>query len=91
MQPIPIAVNFHADIFTVELSNGRVLSVPYAVSPKLLAATFAQREAVRLSRTGLHWDQLDEDLGIKGLLRDAFLRERLQSVERAVKVDIDDL
>jgi hypothetical protein len=94
MQPTPTAVKFFDDSFTVELSDGRALSVPYTVSPKLLSATLEQREAVRLSRSGLHWDQLDEDFGINGLPRDhseRLILARLKSVPRAVKVDPDDL
>ncbi|MFL9906886.1 DUF2442 domain-containing protein [Paraburkholderia sp. RL17-337-BIB-A] len=62
MTPHPVAVNFSVDSFTVELSDGRTLRVPYTVSPKLLTATPEQREAVRLSRSGLHWDQLTRTL-----------------------------
>lgn len=94
MQPTPIAVKFSADNFAVELSDGRTLCVPYSVSAKLMAVTREQREQVRLSPSGLHWDQIDEDLGIAGLLRECdeqLVRRRLQSVPRAVKVDPDDL
>jgi hypothetical protein len=71
MLPHPVAVSFTSDdAFTVELDDGRRLTVPLSESPKLLAATPAQREAVRMTLGGLHWDDLDEDIGIAGLLRD---------------------
>ena len=52
----------------VSLMDGRVLSVPLAWFPRLLRATQAQREACEISRTGLHWELLDEDISVAGLL-----------------------
>jgi hypothetical protein len=62
------AVRFDDDSFWVELSDGRTLSVPLAWFPRLLRATREQREAVTMSTRGLHWDELDEDISIEGLL-----------------------
>lgn len=36
--------------------------------PRLLHATKAQREGYELSRRGMHWDALDEDISVAGLL-----------------------
>lgn len=82
--------------FTVRLDDGGELSVRWDWVPKLWAATPSQRNAARVSEsgTGLHWDQIDEDLSVDGLVRDAerrHLEERLKSVQIAVKVDIDKL
>jgi len=33
-----------------------------------LHATLAERQQVELSRVGLHWENLDEDISIAGLL-----------------------
>ena len=52
----------------VELSDGRTIGVPLAWFPCLLRATPEQREQVRLSNRGLHWDALDEDISVTGLL-----------------------
>jgi hypothetical protein len=52
----------------VQLSDGRTLGVPLAWFPRLLHATPAQRAACRISRRGLHWEELDEDISITGLL-----------------------
>ncbi|WP_268963831.1 DUF2442 domain-containing protein [Paraburkholderia nemoris] len=61
-----------------------------------MAATPEQRRAVRISASGasLHWDQIDEDLSVDGLVQDAerrHLEERLKTVGISVKVDIDRL
>lgn len=52
----------------VELSDGRRLGVPLAWFPRLSHATPEQRLAFEISRDGLHWDGLDEDISIAGLL-----------------------
>jgi hypothetical protein len=52
----------------VDLSDGRTLGVPLAWFPRLLNATKTEREGVEISRTGLHWETLDEDISIAGLL-----------------------
>jgi hypothetical protein len=52
----------------VELSDGRTIGVPLAWFPRLLRGTAKQRKQVRISGRGLHWDALDEDISIAGLL-----------------------
>jgi len=52
----------------VALSDGRTLGVPLIWFPRLARATPAQRSAVRITGRGLHWDALDEDISIAGLL-----------------------
>jgi hypothetical protein len=52
----------------VDLADGRTIGAPLAWFPRLLNATPAQREKVELSRVGLHWDGIDEDISIAGLL-----------------------
>ncbi|QIE22870.1 DUF2442 domain-containing protein [Caballeronia sp. SBC2] len=91
-----IGVSFDETGFTVHLDNGSALRVPLDWFPRLRAATSEQRRDVRISASdaGLHWDQLNEDIGIIGLLRDSdeqLIQARLKSVSRAVKIDLDDL
>jgi Protein of unknown function (DUF2442) len=61
-------VRFDADSMWVELSDGRTLGVPLAWFPRLLRSTPEEREQVQISSRGLHWEALDEDLSIAGLL-----------------------
>ena len=62
------AVRFDDDSMWVELVDGRVISAPLAWFPRLLAATPEQRAQVTISQRGLHWESLDEDVSIDGLL-----------------------
>ncbi len=66
--PEPLAVRFDAHSFWVDLDDGRTLGIPLAWFPRLLHATKEQREQVELSRSGLHWGEIDEDISIAGLL-----------------------
>jgi|GEM_PF-260009 len=61
-------VHFDKDTMIVDLTDGRTLSVPLAWFPRLLHATPDQRARVELSRIGLHWEELDEDISVAGLL-----------------------
>jgi Protein of unknown function (DUF2442) len=64
----PTSVRFDEHTMWVELSDGRTLGVPLAWFPGLLHATSSEREPVKLSRVGLHWEAIDEDISIAGLL-----------------------
>jgi hypothetical protein len=66
--PEPLSVRFDEHSFWVDLEDGRTLGVPLAWFPRLLHGTPEQRQAVELSRGGLHWEELDEDISIEGLL-----------------------
>ena len=54
----------------VQLIDGRRLEVPLSWFPKLLHATPAKRNRFRLigDGIGIHWQDLDEDLSVNGLM-----------------------
>ncbi|MEW6246450.1 MAG: DUF2442 domain-containing protein [Nitrospirota bacterium] len=58
------------DTLTVDLSDGRTISVPLAWFPRLLHASPAERKNWRLigKGQGMHWADLDEDVSVEGLL-----------------------
>jgi hypothetical protein len=64
----PTAVRFDEHTMWVDLTDGRTIGVPLAWSPRLLNATEQERKRVELSRLGLHWEDLDEDISVSGLL-----------------------
>jgi hypothetical protein len=68
--PTAESVTVTNDTLTVELSDGRGLSVPLDWFPRLVHATQAERKRWRLigRGRGIHWDLLDEDISIDGLL-----------------------
>ncbi len=62
------SLRFDEDGMWVELSDGRTLDVPLAWFPRLMHATPQQRLGFEISRGGLHWGEIDEDISIAGLL-----------------------
>jgi hypothetical protein len=61
-------VRFDDRIMWVELSDGRIIGVPLAWFPRLCNASAEQLKDYVLSPRGIHWDALDEDVSIDGLL-----------------------
>ncbi|MBM4182025.1 MAG: DUF2442 domain-containing protein [Betaproteobacteria bacterium] len=63
-------LSFDGGMMWVSLADGRRLGVPLAYFPRLLAATAEQLKSYELSGggTGIHWDELDEDIRVEGLL-----------------------
>jgi hypothetical protein len=68
--PLAESIAVTNDTLMVELSDGRSLSVPLDWFPRLVHATQAERKRWRLigRGRGIHWDMLDEDISIEGLL-----------------------
>jgi hypothetical protein len=68
--PTAESVTVTNDTLAVELSDGRSISVPLTWFPRLVHATPAERKNWRLigRGRGIHWETLDEDISIDGLL-----------------------
>ncbi|MCX7044740.1 MAG: DUF2442 domain-containing protein [Candidatus Sumerlaeota bacterium] len=68
--PLARKITFDADNMWVDLADGRQLGVPLAYFPRLVHATAKQRKKYIISGggAGLHWDDLDEDISVQGLL-----------------------
>ncbi|MBT9439283.1 MAG: DUF2442 domain-containing protein [Desulfobacterales bacterium] len=61
------------DAISVDLFDGRTITVPLAWYPRLLHATSEQRANWRIAGAGygIHWPDIDEDLSTRGLLQGA--------------------
>lgn len=68
MSTSPKAVRFDDNSMWVSLADGRTIAVPLAWFPRLLYARPEQRLPIQLSRAGLRWEALDEDVSVAGLL-----------------------
>ncbi len=82
--PDAIGVEVTDDALTVELSDGRTISVPLAWYPRLVHATRQEREHWRLigKGEGIHWTDLDEDISVEGLLAGRHSGESQASLKR---------
>lgn len=68
MTTSPEKVWIDEDSLWVILSDGRTIGAPLAWFPRLLHADKAARDCFELSVHGIHWDDLDEDISVQGLL-----------------------
>ncbi|MBI5408396.1 MAG: DUF2442 domain-containing protein [Nitrospirae bacterium] len=64
------SIKITEDTLSVDLSDGRTISVPLKWFPRLAYATKKERNHWRLigKGQGIHWPDIDEDISIEGLL-----------------------
>ena len=64
------SIRFSDDSMTVQLDDGRTLSIPLLWYPRLLHGTNQERQKYELigDGQGIHWPDLDEDISVEGLL-----------------------
>ena len=68
--PTAVSVEFQDNFMYVYLDDGRYVSVPVTAYRRLREATPAQRAQVEVTGMSLHWEEIDEDLSVSGLVRD---------------------
>lgn len=66
-------VTFKDGLMEVHLTDGRIVSVPIIRFPLLHEASAEQREHYEIGGggTSLHWEEIDEDISVAGLLAGA--------------------
>ena len=72
------------DTLTVDLVDGRTVSVPLAWYPRLAHASPSERDNWRVigRGEGIHWSDLDEDISVDGLLAGRASTESQSSLEK---------
>jgi hypothetical protein len=85
--PRAIKVSVTDDTLTVDLEDGRTVSIPIGWYPRLAHGTPAERANFQIAGAGLglHWPDLDEDIGIEGILLGKRSSESPQSFEKWLK------
>ena len=83
-QPKIVSVTITDDTLSVDLEDGRTIAVPIGWYPRLAHGTPAERANVQISGAGygMHWSELDEDIGIEGLLLGRQSTESTSSFKR---------
>jgi len=81
------AVRITEDALSVDLEDGRTISVPLMWYPRLAHATPEERQRFEIvgAGYGVHWPDLDEDISVEGLLAGRKSTESPQSFERWLK------
>src|SRR5882724_7635075 len=72
------------DTLSFDLEDGRTVSVPIGWYPRLALGTDSERDNFQISGAGqgVHWPELDEDIGVEGLLLGKRSSESASSFER---------
>lgn len=78
----PVAVEIADHLLRVTLADGRIIATPLEWYPRLLDAAPEQRQDFELSPSGIHWETLDEDLSVAGML------QGIRPPQRKVKVQL---
>ena len=83
-QPFALNVEVNDDSLTVQLADGRALSVPLAWFPRLEHATEDERAEWTLigGGIGIHWESVDEDIEVESLLAGRGSTESQSSLSR---------
>lgn len=82
--PRIVGVTITDDTLSVELEDGRTIAVPLGWYPRLAHGTPAERANFQISGAGygIFWPDLDEDIGVEGLLLGKKSTEHPSSFER---------
>ena len=82
--PYAVHVRITEDTLTVDLSDGRTISVPLGWYPRLVHATEDERKKWRFigKGHGIHWEDIDEDISVEGLLAGKPSGESQDSLKR---------
>lgn len=65
----PRAVEFTSTDLVATLADGRKIATPLDWYPRLKCASASERANFEIMPMGVHWPDLDEDLGIAGMLK----------------------
>ena len=70
VEPVIVGVVVTDDTLSVDLEDGRTIAVPIGWFPRLAYGTSEERANFQISGAGygIHWPDLDEDIGVEGLL-----------------------
>lgn len=83
-EPLAVAISFEADKLVVELADGRSLVVPLVWYPRLMHGSRQERANWQLLGEGyaIEWPDLDEHIGMEGLLAGRRSSESQRSLNR---------
>lgn len=72
-----IDVHSDLDLLLIIINTGSVLQEKLSKYPRLHKAPHSSLKNIELigKGTGIHWKELDEDLSLKGFLRNALIRQ----------------
>ena len=92
--PRIVSVTVTEDTISVDLEDGRTIFVPIGWYPRLAHGTPEERANFQISGAGhgIHWPDLDEDVGVEGLLLGKKSRESIfiRAMASEAKLELQD-
>jgi hypothetical protein len=84
IEPVAVEIELTEDKLIVNLADGRRIMVPLAWYPRLWHGTLAERQNWQLLGGGyaIEWPELDEHIGIEGLLAGRHSGESQKPLQR---------
>jgi hypothetical protein len=78
-----VFVDKESDLLILVLTNGKIIKSEISIFPQLKSAVQKQLNEYRLigSGVGVHWEELDEDLSLKGFIKDAAIRNMIKQLQ----------
>jgi hypothetical protein len=75
------------ETLTVDLADGRTISIPLSWYPRLVHASPVERQKWQLigRGEGIHWPDIDEDISVAALIAGHASGESQESLERWLK------
>lgn len=82
-----VSVHINNEALTVELADGRTVSLSISWYPRLYHATDEERQNLQIigSGSGLHWEDIDEDISIEGIIAGHRSQESQTSLAKWLK------
>jgi hypothetical protein len=82
--PNAVSAKITDDTLAVDLNDGRTIAVPLSWYPRLLNGNVEERTNWRLigKGQGIHWEDLDEDISVEGLLAGKHSAETQDSLKK---------
>ena len=86
--PRLVSISISDDTLTVDLEDGRTISVPVSWYPRLVVGTQEEKAHFEISGGGygIFWPDLDEDISVEGMLLGRKSSESPASFERWLKL-----
>lgn len=81
------SININNETLSVQLDDGRTVVLPISWYPRLYHTTDKERQNYRFigNRSGIHWEDLDEDISVEGIIAGHRSRESQESLGRWLK------
>ncbi len=78
-----VFIDKESDLMILLLTNGKIIKSAISIFSRLSVASQKQLNKYRLigGGIGIHWEELDEDLSLKGFIKDAAINSMIKQLQ----------